>query len=261
VVAVRLTSRQHAVARRCRQLAADGRGENAVLLDGEHLVAAALAARVPLEAVITDGRHAGLAAEAEHAGATVYEAGERVFDAISPVRSPTGVIAIARWAPAPAGRLLAASPVRLLGLVGVQDPGNVGSVVRTADAFEASGVISFEGSAHPGGYKALRGAMGSTFRIPVATAGLDDVLAAARTGGVRIAAAVARGGEPPLRAALATPVLILLGSEGSGLPEPLTAEADVRVTIPMRSGVESLNVAVTAALLLWEAAGRRQIAS
>jgi TrmH family RNA methyltransferase len=151
--------------------------------------------------------------------------------------------------------------VRLLGLVGVQDPGNVGSVVRTADAFEASGVISFEGSAHPGGYKALRGAMGSTFRIPVATAGLDDVLAAARTGGVRIAAAVARGGEPPLRAALATPVLILLGSEGSGLPEPLTAEADVRVTIPMRSGVESLNVAVTAALLLWEAAGRRRIAS
>lgn len=261
MAATRLTNRQHAVVRRCRHLAAGSADEGAVLLDGAHLVTAALEARVPIEAVITDGRHADLAAAAERAGAAWYDAGPRVFDAVSPVRTPTGVVAIVRWAPAPAVRLLTDTPVRLIGLVGVQDPGNVGSVIRTADAFGGSGVITFDGSAHPGGVKALRGAMGSTFRVPVASARLDDLLPEVRRLGIRVAAAVARGGEPPSSAALSAPVLMLLGNEGAGLPDPIVAEADTRVTIPMRAGVDSLNVAVTAALLLWEAAGGRRQAS
>jgi TrmH family RNA methyltransferase len=170
------------------------------------------------------------------------------------------VVAIARWAPVPVDRVLA-PPVRLLGLVGVQDPGNVGSAIRTAEALGATGVIAFDGSAHPGGAKALRGAMGSTFRLPVASARLADVLPELRRREIRIAATLAEGGEPPSAAALAAPVLMLLGNEGAGLPDTLAAEADIRITIPMRAGVESLNVAVTAALLLWEAAGRRRIAS
>jgi TrmH family RNA methyltransferase len=157
----------------------------------------------------------------------------------------------------PVDRVLA-PPVRLLGLVGVQDPGNVGSAIRTADALGATGVITFDGSAHPGGAKALRGAMGSTFRLPVASARLADVLPELRRRAIRIAATLAAGGEPPSAAALAAPVLMLLGNEGAGLPDAVAAEADVRITVPMHAGVESLNVAVTAALLLWEAADRRR---
>jgi TrmH family RNA methyltransferase len=147
---------------------------------------------------------------------------------------------------------------RLLGLVGVQDPGNVGSAIRTADALGATGVICFDQSASPAGYKALRGAMGSTFRLPVASARLGEAVPDARRRGIRVAATVSRGGEPPTATALAGPVLILLGNEGTGLPDALVADADVRITVPMRPGVDSLNVAVTAALLLWEASDGRQ---
>lgn len=258
MAAARLTSRQHAVVRRCRHLAVHAGDDGAVLLDGAHLLAEALEARVPIEAVVTDGRHADLALQAGRAGAAVFEATAAVFDAVSPVRSPTGIVAIARWTPSPAERLLAMTPDRVLGLVGVQDPGNVGSAIRTADALGATGVICFDQSASPAGYKALRGAMGSTFRLPVASARLAEALPDARRRGVRIAATVARDGEPPTSTALAPPVLILLGNEGAGLPDALVAEADVRITVPMRPGVDSLNVAVTAALLLWEAADGRQ---
>lgn len=256
VPALRLTTRQHAIVRRCRRLAAHGSEDGAILLDGAHLVAAALDARLPIDAVVTDGRHADLALRAENTGADVFEAGARVFDAVSPVQSPTGVVAIARWSPSPVDRLLTAD-ARLIGLVGVQDPGNVGGAIRTADALGATGVVTLDGSADPAGFKALRGAMGSTFRLPVASARLAEVLPDARRRGVRMAAAVAHAGEPPSPAALESPVLILLGNEGAGLPEPLVAEADVRLTVPMRPGVDSLNVAVTAAILLWEAVDRR----
>jgi TrmH family RNA methyltransferase len=258
VAAARLTNRQHAVVRRCRQLAVQGTDDGAVLLDGAHLLAAALETHVPIEAVVTDGRHADLAQQAERAGALVFEATGSVFDAVSPVRSPTGIVAIARWSPAPAERLLVMASDRLLGLVGVQDPGNVGSAIRTADALGATGVICFDQSASPAGYKALRGAMGSTFRLPVASARLAEAVPHARQRGIRIAATVSHGGEPPTAAALDAPVLILLGNEGTGLPDALVAEADVRITVPMRIGVDSLNVAVTAALLLWEASDGRQ---
>lgn len=254
----RLTSRQHAVVRRCRQLAAHGSDDGVVLLDGAHLVAAALEAHLRIEAVVTDGRHTDLAQQAERAGAAVFAATARVFDAVSPVRAPTGIVAIAHWSPVPAARLMVMASARLLGLVGVQDPGNVGSAIRTGDALGATGVICFDQSASPAGYKALRGAMGSTFRLPVAAARLADALPDARHRGVRIAATVARDGEPPTAGALAPPIVILLGNEGAGLPDALVAEADVRITIPMRPGVDSLNVAVTAALLLWEAADGRQ---
>ena len=252
----RLTNRQHAIVRTCRRLAAGAGDDGAVLLDGAHLVAAALDAGVPVDAIITDGRHVDLAARAEQTGAAVFEAGPKVFDAVSPVRSPTGVVAIARWSPASVDQLIEAAEPRLVGLVGVQDPGNVGAVIRTADALGATGVITFDGSADAAGFKALRGAMGSTFRLPVASARLADHLPAARRRGLRIAAAVAEDGLAPSATTLAGPVLILLGHEGSGLAEPLVASADVRITVPMRSGVDSLNVAVTAALLLWEAEDR-----
>jgi TrmH family RNA methyltransferase len=97
--------------------------------------------------------------------------------------------------------------------------------------------------------------MGSTFRLPVATGRLGSVLPDARREGLRVVATVAQQGEAPTAALLASPVLVLLGNEGAGLPADVLAACDARVTVPMRTGVDSLNVAVTAAILLWEAAG------
>lgn len=246
-----VTSRQHPFVRRCR-LVASGRGEpGVVLLDGLHLLEDAAAAGVPIEAVMTtEERRAAV----DRLGLTapLHVAARDVLDAASPVRSPSGVVALASWAPDALPDLFADAPALLVGLVGVQDPGNVGNVIRTADAFGAAGVLLLDGSADPGSWKVLRAAMGSTFRVPIARGSAHDAIRAARVRGVRIAAAVAAGGAGPEASRPAAPVLLLVGSEGAGLPRELVETADVRLTLPMRPGIESLNAATTAAVLLWE---------
>src|SRR5690606_33055211 len=140
----------------------------------------------------------------------------------------------------------------IVGLAGVQDPGNVGNVIRSADAFGADGVLLMDGSADPANWKTLRAAMGSTFRVAVARGSTREALALAGARGFRIAATVTTGGSAPCDVRLADPILIMIGSEGSGLPHDVVDTADLRLTLPMRSGIDSLNAATTAAILLWE---------
>ena len=243
------------VVQRCRRLAR--RAEpGVVLLDGAHVIDEALNAGLPIECLITDERDPAIAASAERAGVPIHLATAAVMDAVSPVRTPSGVVAIARWQPASLASALERAPALVVGLLGVQDPGNLGSAIRAADALGASAVLALEDSADPGGWKALRGAMGSTFHLPVATAGTAEAIAHCRAHGLQVAATVAAAGRDAAATDLRAPTLILLGSEGRGLPDDLVAEADVRVTIPMSPRVNSLNVAVTAALILYEA--RRQ---
>jgi len=250
--AQRITSRQHAIVKRCRQIASRRAGDSHILLDGEHLVDEALDAQVPLEVLLTDGRAPALVARAVRAGATIFDATAAVLQAASPVRSPSGVLAIANWSPRPAVEILATSEARVLALVDVQDPGNVGAVIRAADALGATGVLALGRTADPGGWKALRGAMGSTFRVAVGRGELADVLEEARRLRVRVVATTAGTGTALNDARLRAPVLVLLGNEGAGLPPDVADAADLSVTIPMRPGVNSLNVAVTAALVLYE---------
>jgi TrmH family RNA methyltransferase len=253
----RVTSRQHAFVKRCRALAARrGDADGGVLLDGEHLLMEAVAAGVPIEGVITDGRGAGAVRQAREAGAPVYDASASVLAAASPVKQPSGVVSVARWTPAPLSRVLDGRAPLVIGLVDVQDPGNLGGAIRAAAALGATGVSVLDRSADPGGWRAMRGAMGSTFRVPVAQGTSADLLADARRRGLRIAATSAGTGVSVDRADLRGPLLILLGNEGGGLPDALARQADLTLTVETGRGVESLNVAVTAALVLFEA--RRQ---
>ena len=140
----------------------------------------------------------------------------------------------------------------------VQDPGNVGAIIRAAEACGATGVVAGEGTADPFGWKALRGAMGSTFRLPVASGQtLADAVGSARAAGLRVFATAARDGTPLAACDLRGPSAILFGGEGAGLPQDLLDASDERLTIPMRPPVESLNVAIAAALVLYEAARQR----
>jgi TrmH family RNA methyltransferase len=227
-----------------------------VLLDGPHLLADALAARVRVDLVLTDGRHAALAERARSAGATVHEGSAAVLEAASPVTSPTGVVALAYWQPQNAADVLAAD-APIIGLVGVQDPGNVGSVIRSADALGAGGVLLLDGSADPGSWKCLRGAMGSTFRILIARGTTTEIVPAVKASKRTLVAAVASGGTPLESVKLTDSVVVLLGNEGAGLDERVSALADETMTISMRAGMDSLNVSVTAALVLWEAHRQR----
>ena len=256
--ATRLTSRQHAVVRRCRA-AASGDDPDLVLLDGEHLLAEALDAGVSIASVLTDGRAQPLVHRARASGATVYEATPAVLAAASPVRMPSGVVALAHWTTSRVSDAIASGRSGCcLGLVGVQDPGNVGSAIRAADALGATGVLILDGTADPRGWKTLRGSMGSMFHLPVGRGRTDEALAEATRVRLSVVAAVAQNGSAPNALNLTRGSLILVGSEGSGLPESIVARADARVTIPMRTGVDSLNVAVTSALLLFEARRQRE---
>jgi TrmH family RNA methyltransferase len=251
----RITSRQHDVVKRFRE-AAQRESDDAVLLDGEHLLSEALRASVRIETVLTGEAHRAVAARAQSAGATVYDTTTAVIEAASPVRTPSGIVALARWRPSALEHVIRGADGFVVALCGVQDPGNVGSVIRSADALGATGVVALDATASPAGWKALRGAMGSTFRFPVAVGALADALAAASAAGWQILATVAQTGRAADAVNLKKPTLLLLGSEGSGLDPDILQGATAQVSIPMREGVNSLNVAATAALLLYEA--RRQ---
>ncbi len=260
----RIASRHNAIVKRFRDLArgAGPRG-GTVLLDGEHLVAEAMESGAEIEVAAFAGTHArerfvALADRTRRAGARTVEVTDRVLAAISPVRHPSGVVAIARRPESTLDAVFAARPQFVLLLADVQDPGNVGAIVRTAAACGATGVVAGGATADPFGWKALRGAMGSTFRLPVARVTLDDGLAAARASGVRVFAAVTRGGTPLPSCDLRRPSAVLLGGEGGGIAAAHLEAADERLTIPMRGRVESLNVAIAAALVTYEAARQRR---
>jgi TrmH family RNA methyltransferase len=258
----RISSRQNAIVKRFRDLSRESGGDW-MLLDGEHLLQEALGsgARVDV-AAFTEGLAAGrLRALADHAarsGAQLVSVTANVLSAISPVRQPSGVVAIVRRREATLEEVLERKPPLVLMLSAVQDPGNVGAIIRAAEGCGATGIVAGSGTADPFGWKALRGAMGSTLRLPVATRqSLAEAVEQARGDGVRVLAAAARNGTPLPGCDLRGPCAILLGGEGTGLAEELVAAADERVTIPMRAPVESLNVAVAAALILYEASRQR----
>jgi TrmH family RNA methyltransferase len=259
---VTITSRHNPLVARFRDAA---RGDAAVLLlDGAHLVGDAVDAgiRVELAAVTfgaTDEKDdlRGLVDLLTRAGVEVATVSAAVMDAISPVRSSSVIAALAAR-PAAAFEQLYAGPAPLVVVaVDVQDPGNLGAIVRVAEAAGASGVIAAGASASPFGWKALRGSMGSALRLPiVAGVTVDEAVADARRRRCRIVATVPRDGASIFDADFCGALAVLIGGEGPGLPASLIADADVRVTVPMQEPVESLNAAVTAALVLYEV--RRQ---
>jgi TrmH family RNA methyltransferase len=262
---ITISSRHNPFVQQCRDLArrrAAGSGD--VLLDGLHLLSDALAARIPVTAAAAPEAFwespvgAPLAGALASAGALLYTASPAVLEAASPVKSPTGIVAIARWDPADVGRVLESQPALVVGAVRVQDPGNAGAIVRAAEAAGATGVIVTAGSADPYGWKALRGSMGSAFRLPVAAgAQAGAICREAQARGVRVVSTSPAGGRSLHEVDLTGPVLILVGGEGAGLPDDVQASADDLLRIPMRPPVESLNVAVAAGVILYEAFRQR----
>jgi TrmH family RNA methyltransferase len=255
----RISSRQNPVVKRFRELARAGGSDDHVLLDGEHLVAEALRSSTPLElAAFSESavreRLASLHADIRRAGVKTMTVTESVLAAMSPVRHPSGVVAIGRRTAATVEDVLGRAPQIVVFVTGVQDPGNVGAIVRAAEACGASGLVVGPQTADPFGWKALRGGMGSTFRLPIAvTADLVQAATRARQAGIRLVATVPRAGTKLPHADLRQPSAILLGGEGPGLPQDLIDTADERVTIPMQQPVESLNVAIAAGIVLYEA--------
>lgn len=174
-----------------------------------------------------------------------------VMTSISPLRTPQGMLAVCRMPET-------ALPDRLTGqryvvLDGVQDPGNVGTVIRTADAFGCDGVLLLSGCADPYSVKTLRASMGAVFRIPVWQTDAAAMRARLDAAGLPLYGAALRSDTEDVRALELRRCAVAIGSEGRGLTEQVLALCDRTVRIPMAAHCESLNAAIAAAVLLWEA--------
>jgi TrmH family RNA methyltransferase len=261
---VHISSRQNAIVGRYRSAARGGHAA-LLLLDGTHLVDDALAAGIGVQQAVVAAhaleRHdiAALTARLDRAGVEVLSASAPVMNAVSPVQSASVIVALANRPPDECDRVYRGRHALVVIAADVQDPGNVGAIVRVAEAGGASGVVAAGQSADPFGWKALRGSMGSALRLPVASQpAVERAVAEARRRGCRVVATVPRGGRSLYEAGLHGPLAMLIGGEGAGLPPAVVAEADERVTIPMEAPVESLNASVTAALLVYEARRQRR---
>ena len=256
-----VTSRQNPIVAACREAAARPSDE-LVLIEGARLALEAVRAGwKPTLVAFTGEAREGSAAVALMGGldedtdcAIVPRA---VIEAMSPAASPSGVVALVRPPSRRRGPFEHAAPL-VLAACDVQDPGNLGAMARAAEAAGASGLLVCGASAHPFGWKALRGSMGSAFRLPiVGYATAADAIDAARARRLRIVALSVRDGEALYAADLRGPAAIFAGGEGAGLATDVVAAADAAVSIPMAPPVESLNVAVAAAVALYEAARQR----
>jgi len=257
-----ITSRRHPLVLTCREARAGG-DDQPLLLDGWHLLVEAQTAGLTVDAVALGVDPPGeveaqVVATLAEAGSQVVTVTPDVLQAMSPVRTSSGVVALARRPPGGLVRVFDAMPALIVVAVDVQDPGNLGALVRAAEAAGATGLIAAGVSADPLGWKALRASMGSAFRLPLArVTEIDEVISSARLLEVGLVACVPRGGTPLARVNLRGPVCLLLGGEGPGLSAALVDEAVVRVSIPMAPAVESLNVAVAGALVVYAAAEQR----
>ena len=151
------------------------------------------------------------------------------------------------------------SPALVLVLDSLQDPGNLGTILRSAEAFGADGVICLPGTVSAWNPKAVRASAGSVFRLPVLAMSAEDCFARLLEAQVKIWTTTVEAAQPADLVDLAAPVALLIGNEGKGVSEPLAAQAAGRITIPCPGPVESLNAAVAASVLLYEASRQRGI--
>jgi TrmH family RNA methyltransferase len=190
---------------------------------------------------------------------------DNLFDAAVPSETPQGVAALVRFKEFSLDAVLEEERLQIgpiIALVGLQDPGNLGTIVRSAEAFGSAGMILGEGTVSPLNAKAVRASAGSLFRLPVVStataAGLADVSGKLRAHGVRLIATSSHKGTPLNQANLTGHLAFFIGSEGSGLARGLIAQVDEVVAIPHTPQVESLNAGVAGSILLYEAARQRK---
>jgi RNA methyltransferase, TrmH family len=196
-------------------------------------------------------RGAALARSIDQTGTTRRVLPDREFDSLASTERPQGVLAVADIPRATSSSLEPARlPAVVLVLDGVQDPGNFGTLVRSAEALGAQGVVALPGTVDPWNPKSIRAAAGSSFRLPVLQLGVAEGTELLRKYGYTIVGAEVSG--RPAGEGLREKVALVVGNEGSGLSEEVVQTLDDTVGIPLRGRADSLNVAAAAAILLYE---------
>ena len=242
--------------------------EDSFLIEGPHLLDAALDAHLVPRLIVYDPEQLGRGARgrqllgrieaARAAGATALEAAPAALERASEARTPQGVVAAVATADVAPEKVRARRRGRFRPLLfvvdGVSDPGNLGTILRSAEAFGAAGIFLTEGTVSPYNSKVLRGSAGSIFRLPFLQISSAELVPLLRAHGVRLLATSSHQGTPLPQISWTLPLAIFIGNEGAGLSRELTRQMDETLAIPQTSQVESLNAGVAASIVLYEAA-------
>lgn len=259
-----LSSTNNPLVKRIRALAGrEGReAERKIAVEGVRMLEEVLASGLRMDLLLYDTdvecepRAGAILSAARERGVRLVPASSRVVAACSSVETPQGLVGIVEKPDAAFSSLLHARAL-LVVADRIQDPGNLGTIIRISDAAGATGVVVISGSADPYNSKALRATMGSIFHVSVVEAHPAEARAAMEASGVRRLVADQTGAVDYADADYRPPVAIVLGNEGQG-PDPMWASgAATTVRIPLYGRAESLNVAVAAGLLLYEARRKR----
>ena len=262
---IRITSRDNSLLRRARAVR-DGRIHESIFVEGLRLCEEALSSGVNVEAVVYSEeiarkeRAAALIAKLEKVAAKSASVSEKLLASISYTKTPQGIVVLASRPVSDERKFKAkqpSSPLLLL-MHGINNPVNVGASLRTAEAAGVTGVIAAANTSDPFSPKALRGAMGSAFRLPIWTGpNYSEVIAWCTERGIRTICADADASKTFTEVDWRGPCALIVGPESTGLSSDEIAAANETVRIPMKGSVESLNVAVAAGILLYEATRQR----
>lgn len=258
-------SKQNARLKELRKaLAHPGRNERGlVAVEGPNLVAEAMRSGLRVDAIFAGNEKMAdeIASQDEIGNIDVFLVPDDILRSILVTESPQCLAALVEppewtWDDVLERR---GTKALIMVLAGIQDPGNLGTIVRSAEAFGASCVICLPGTVNPWNAKAVRASAGSIFRVPLLNAEEDEALRKLRKAEVRVLTTALEEAQAANAADLAGPVAIVIGNEGNGVPAGLAAKTDGAVMIPCPGPVESLNAAVATSVLLYEAARQREV--
>ncbi len=220
--------------------------------EGVKLVEEALRSNASVDFILTVNQ------EADYGDVKTYVVSEKIFKKLSEVESPQGVMAVINMEEHELSDIMSGSNNLLVVLDGLQDPGNIGTIIRAADAMGAGGIVVFKGTGDVYNPKAIRASMGSIFHIPVVFS-QDPVVVyqELKRKGMKIAATSLEGDVYPYEIDLMN-TAVIFGNEGNGISRVSEEQSDVLVKIPMDGMAESLNVAMSAAIILYEALRQRK---
>lgn len=221
-----------------------------ILVEGEVMIREALGCGLAIHELLADERHEPFALEMEAQGARAFGVPRSILETVCETKTPQGVCASFD---APKPLQVEQLPDIVVALDGVQDPGNVGTIWRTADAAGFQGLLLGAGSADPLSPKVLRSAMGSGFRLPFAHAApLEEALCALKERGYTVIASDLGGVDFYSRPNPGSKFVLVIGNEARGISDAVRECADMRLKLPMRGGAESLNAAIAAAIMMYD---------